>query len=84
MAITTSGIDQIVIQEDGQIMIRQYKRALDDDGSIIGQRFQRTPLEPGQDVSIWPQRVQRICGVVWTPAVIAAYQAAKALALSAP
>jgi hypothetical protein len=82
MAITkTVVIDQITIQEDGLILVRQATRVFDDDGTKIGERFFRLTLEPGVDVTSYPQRLQRIAAAVWTPAVIAAYQAARAAAL---
>lgn len=82
MAITTETvIDQITILENGVIQIRQTKRVFDDDGSKLGERFQRSLLSPGDDVNAQPNRIQRITQAVWTPAVIAAYQAAKVAAL---
>lgn len=84
MAITsTTLIDQIIILEDGVIQVRQVKRAFDDDGSLLGQRFNRFILEPGDNVSAQPLRIQRITQAVWTQAVIDAYQAAKAAKIAA-
>lgn len=79
MALTaTNTINSIVIEENGLVILQLARRAFDDDGTLIGERLQRTILEPGNDVSSQAQRVQRICQVVWTQAVIDAYQAAKA------
>lgn len=83
MALTsTTVIDQITILEDGVIQIRTTKRVFDDDGSILGERFHRRVLEPGEDVSTLPNRLQKITQAVWTPAVISAFQAAKAATLA--
>jgi hypothetical protein len=78
MAITVTTTLQITIEDNGLILVRQGKRALDDDGSLIGERFHRLSFEPGDDVSSQPQKLQRIAAAVWTPAVITAYRAAKA------
>jgi hypothetical protein len=84
MAITTETvIDQITILENGIIQIRQTKRVFDDDGSKLGERFHRSVLEPGDNVSALPNRIQRIAQAVWTQAVIDAYRAARAAALAA-
>lgn len=75
MAITKSVVlDQITIQEDGLILVRQATRVFDDDGSLIGERFHRLTLEPGVDVTAYPQRLQSITNILWTPAVIQAYK----------
>jgi len=76
--ITTTTTLQVIVEDNGILLIRQGKRAFDDDGSLIGEKFHRTSLEPGDDVSTQPTKIQRIAQAVWTPAVIAAYQEAKA------
>jgi hypothetical protein len=76
--MTTTTTLQITVEDNGILLIRQGKRAFDDDGSLIGERFQRTSLEPGDSVSNQPVRIQRIAQAVWTQAVIDAYLAAKA------
>jgi hypothetical protein len=81
MALTKSVvIDRIDIMADGVMFLRTVTRAFDDDGSVIGERIVRQALTPGLDVTAQPARVRQICNVVWTPAVIAAYQAALAAA----
>jgi hypothetical protein len=82
MAITTSTTIHITIEDNGLILIRVGKRAFDDDGSLIGERFNRTTLEPGTDISTQPLKIQRIANIVWTQAVIDAYNAAKAAHLT--
>lgn len=49
-----------------------------DGTEFIGEKNIRQTLEPGQDVSTFPQKIRSICALVWTPAVIAAYQLKKA------
>ena len=71
-------IDAVTVLEDGQMQCRQAMRAFDDDGTKIGERFFRFVLVPGQDVTAQPAMVKRIAQAVWTPAVIDAYNAAKA------
>lgn len=82
MITATTSIDQITISEDGLISIRKTKRAFDDDGSLIGEKHHRSVLEPGEDVSNQPNKIQRIAQAVWTPAVVSEYQAAKAARLA--
>lgn len=82
MALTkTTTIDQITIQDDGLILLRDVLRAFDDDGTLIGQRNHRSVLEPGDDVSTQPQKIQRVTQIFWTQAVIDAYRAKKAAAI---
>jgi hypothetical protein len=83
MSITaTNTLDQIVIDEWGVLSVRVTRRAFDDDGSLIGQRFMRSTLEPGSDVSTQPVVVRRVAQAVWTQAVIDAWNAKKAADLA--
>lgn len=70
MAITTSTSVQIMIEDNGVIILRQSKQVFDDDGTMIGERSNRLRLEPGANVSDQPAVVQRIANAVWTAAVI--------------
>ena len=45
------------------------------DGVEVGRQYHRQAFVPGSDVSGAPQEVQDIAGVLWTPEVIAAYEA---------
>jgi hypothetical protein len=84
MAITDKIVyDSITILEDGQMQVRRTRVILDTDLSEVSRTFFRTVLEPGQDVASYPARVRALCAFVWTPAVIAAYEAAKAARLAA-
>lgn len=74
-------IDKIEILENGVIQVRRARRFFDDT-DMVAERYARTVLEPGQDVLNQPLRLQAICNVVWTPAVIAAYRASKAAPLA--
>lgn len=79
MAITaTTTLDQIVIDEFGVILVRAVRRAFDDDGSLIGQRYLRELFEPGANVSTQPAVIRRVAQAVWTQAVIDAWIAKKA------
>lgn len=68
---------RITCYEDGQIQLRRVVR-IDRDGVPIAQEIQSVMLEPGQDVANYPKRVRDHAAIEWTPAVVAAYQAAKA------
>lgn len=70
MAITTSTSVQIMIEDNGVIILRQSKQVFDDDGTMIGERSNRLRLEPGTNVSDQPAVVQRIANAVWTATVI--------------
>ena len=69
-----TNIDQITINENGIILIREAVKILEDDIEISKQ-YHRSSLEPGANVSNQPQNIQDICKTIWTADVIAAYQA---------
>ena len=72
----TKVIDQITVTENGTILYREATRITRDDEQIA-QTFHRTSLVPGQDLTGQPEQVAAIAAVVWTPEVIAAYEAAQ-------
>ena len=75
MSLTeTKTIDQITVTENGTVLYREATRILKD-GEQIAQTFHRSSLTPGQDLSDVPVNVVAICNVVWTPEVLAGYQA---------
>ena len=45
------------------------------DGVEVGRTYHRSVYSPGADLTEAPAEVQAIAGVLWTPAVIAAYEA---------
>jgi hypothetical protein len=67
-------VDQITITENGIILYREATKIIED-GKELTKTYHRTSLTPGQDITNQPQRVKDICSTVWTPAVIAAYEA---------
>jgi archaellum component FlaF (FlaF/FlaG flagellin family) len=78
MSLTKSVvIDQITVTENGIVLYREATRVLED-GVELSKSYHRSSLIPGQDISAVPANVQAICNVVWTPEVIAAFQAAQA------
>ena len=75
MALTkTQSIDQITVTENGTVLYREATRILKD-GEQIAQTYHRSSLAPASDLTDVPANVVAICNVVWTPEVIAAYQA---------
>jgi ketosteroid isomerase-like protein len=75
MALTKETIvDQITVTENGVVLVREATRIMED-GKQLSQTYHRTSLTPGQDIADQPANVVAICNVVWTPEVIAAYQA---------
>jgi len=69
-----TAIDQITIQENGIILYREATRIIED-GKELTKTYHRTSLTPGQDITNQPANVVAIANTVWTPEVIAAYQA---------
>ena len=77
MSLTkTTTVDQITIAENGIILYREATRIMED-GKQLSQTYHRSSLTPAQDLTGVPANVVAICNTVWTPAVIAAYQAAQ-------
>jgi len=75
-------IDQITVTENGIILYREATRIMED-GVQLSQTYHRSSLTPAQDLTGVPTNVVAICNTVWTPSVIAAYQAAQAAAEAA-
>jgi hypothetical protein len=68
-------VDQITVTENGIVLYREATRIIED-GKVLTQTYHRTSLTPGQDLAGQPEKVVAICNTVWTPEVVAAYQAA--------
>jgi hypothetical protein len=71
---STNTIDKIEVLENGVIQVRQAQ-VITDSGNEIARNFSRWVLSPGDDVSTQDPKVKAIATAVWTPEVIAAYQA---------
>ena len=75
MSLTkTTVVDQITVQENGTVLYRKATRIMED-GVQLSQTYHRSSLTPAQDLTGIPANVVAICNTVWTPQVIAAYQA---------
>ena len=68
-------IDQITVTENGIILYREATKIIED-GVELTKTYHRSSLTPGQDLTGQPANVVGIANTVWTPEVIAAYQAA--------
>lgn len=77
MALTETTKFFIGILDNGVIEFRKT-RVIMDGTEVVAERHHRQVLEPGQDVSELPNKVRQVCQLIWTPAVIAAWLAAKA------
>lgn len=78
MSLTkTTTVDQITVTEDGTVLYREATRIMED-GNELSKTYHRSSLIPAQDLTGMPANVVAICNTVWTPEVIAAYQAAQA------
>jgi len=76
MSLTkTATVDQITVTENGIIFYREVTRIMED-GEQLSQNYHRSSLTPAQDLTGVPANVVAICNTVWTPEVVAAYQAA--------
>ena len=73
----TKTVDQITVSENGIVLYREATRIFKDDVEV-SKTYHRSSLTPAQDLSGVPTNVVAICNVVWTPEVIAAYQAEQA------
>ena len=69
-------IDQITVTENGIILYREATKILED-GVELTKTYHRSSLTPGQDLTGQPANVVAIAQTVWTPEVIAAYEAAQ-------
>jgi len=72
-------VDQITVVENGIVLYREATRIMED-GKELTKTYRRTSLTPGQDITGQPDKVVAICNTVWTPEVIAAYEAQQAQA----
>jgi archaellum component FlaF (FlaF/FlaG flagellin family) len=72
-------VDLIEVLENGSLQVRM-KTAIMEDGKQISSSFQRHVVVPGADYSGEDVRVQAIASAIHSPEVIAAYEAAQALA----
>ena len=70
-------VDQITVTENGIILYREATKIVED-GVELTKTYHRTSLTPGQDLTNQPANVVAIANTVWTPEVIAAYEAAQA------
>lgn len=57
-------IDQIAVDETGVVHVREAI-VISRNGAEITRTYHRATLVKGQDVSSWPQKVQRICAASW-------------------
>ena len=69
-------VDQITVTENGIVLYREATRIMEN-GNEISKTYHRTSLTPAQDLTGVPANVVAICNTVWTPEVIAAYQASQ-------
>jgi len=69
-------VDQIEITENNHLQVR-IATIIEKDGTELTRTFHRCSFYPGSDVSNEDPKVQAIANAVWTPEVIAAYQASQ-------
>ena len=76
MALTETFAYKIEVNEDRSIGVRRADIVLKD-GVEIARSYHRTSFAPGSDVSAEPKEVQDVAAVVWTPEVVAEYEASQ-------
>lgn len=67
-------VDQITIDENSNILVREATSILED-GIEISKTYNRKSLSPNQDLSNEADNIKAIANIVWTPTVIAEYNA---------
>lgn len=77
MITEISVIDSINVTEVGCIEVRRADKVLRD-GQEIAKTYHRHVLTPGTDLTGQDERVVAVAIAVWTPEVVAAYQAPEA------
>lgn len=76
MAFTKDILDYLSITPDGVFEYRRVARVFED-GELLGERNHRTTYPPDTDKATMPPKLAAIANIVWTPAVIAAWEAKK-------
>lgn len=74
MLSETKTIDRIEVINNSTIQVREAS-IIASDGVEIAKSYHRYSFAPGSDVSAMPQEVQDIANLIWTPQVIADYEA---------
>jgi hypothetical protein len=75
MALTEKTIiDKVELTEVNTIQVRTAT-IIEKDGVEIAKTYHRHVIAPGEDVTNEDPKVQAIANAIWTPEVIAAYQA---------
>lgn len=72
MALTKETKDWLTITPDGVFEHRRVARIFED-GELLGEKNHRTTYPPNTDKATMPPKLAAIANVVWTPAVIAAW-----------
>lgn len=68
----------ITILDNAVLEVRRTIRAFDDDGTFIGERHHRGTFIPGTAIADLPAgRIRQIANLLWTPEVVASYQASQ-------
>lgn len=76
MSLTkTMVIDRVEVAERGNILVRRAAYVEEDGQRIAGPIFQRTSYDPGANITSEAAKVRAIAAAVWTPAVVAEWQA---------
>jgi hypothetical protein len=69
-----TAIDKIEVLEMGQVQVREITRIMED-GNELSASYHRWVLNPADSLEGQDAKVVAVCNAVWTPEVVAAYQA---------
>ena len=69
-------IDKVEVIGTWHVQVRQ-KTAIMKDGVELTATFHRWALAPGESLPFENAQVEAICAAVWTPEVVAAYEASR-------
>jgi hypothetical protein len=77
MEITeTSILKEITVTQDGSVQTATMNN-IEKNGVVLASTLHYELLAPASDISKLPANVAAICNAVWTPEVVAAYQASQ-------
>jgi hypothetical protein len=74
MLTTQTVVSLVEVTPNGTIQVRLANKIMDGE-TVKAQTFHRYCLTPGSDLTGQPAQVVAIANAVWTPEVIAAYEA---------
>lgn len=66
----------VTILPDGRLQIRTDTVVVDDEKELM-RTYHRVVLNPGDDATLYPQLIQDLAELLWTPEVVATWKASE-------